>query len=392
LQIFDESIYGGGRCLALLTLPHPATFGQWNSDVDKNQPIFWIWEGMIAQPGITLLTGASMVGKTTLVAMLLDRRRAGGRLLGKRVRPGTTMVITEEDVSLWARRQQRLDFGPHVCFKNPFTRTFRRCRRFVDQLLEMHTTYEFDLVVIDSLAAFLPGGENHAGSLRKVLDEIRLIADCPAGVLLLHHPRRAGGRPGQAARGSGALPALADVILDMRLPQGDPFTRRRHLFAHGRYAETPQNLLIEMNPEATDYAVLAEGAEDAAAFAPALDAVRELAAQSPAPLSRQEILARWPTTSIRPTANTLWRWLTRACDLGILVCHGTGSKLDPFRYQPARAAAAAEGTGVAPFPLPEPALPTSPMPAAAATVMAAEPATPEPPPTPVLVAWRRCRR
>src|SRR4029077_5463293 len=99
---------------------------------------FWIWEGMIAQPGITLLTGASMVGKTTLVAMLLDRRRAGGRLLGKRVRPGPTIVVTEEDVSVWARRQRGLDFGPHVCFKNPVVGSFRRWRRLVDQLLEVH--------------------------------------------------------------------------------------------------------------------------------------------------------------------------------------------------------------------------------------------------------------
>src|SRR5205823_3925221 len=66
----------------------PHTFGHWSSTLDKNERTFWVWEGMVARAGITLLTGASMLGKTTLVAMLLDRRRAGGRLLGRRVWAG----------------------------------------------------------------------------------------------------------------------------------------------------------------------------------------------------------------------------------------------------------------------------------------------------------------
>jgi hypothetical protein len=332
-----------------------STFGWWNSTLEKNQPTYWVWEGMIAETGITLLTGASMVGKTTLVAMLLDRRRAGGQFLGKQVWPGTTVVITEEALALWARRQLRLDFGPHVCFREPDLSSLRRWRRFADELCNVCVARQVDLLVMDSLAAFLPVAENHAASLRKFWYDLRMLAeDCGVGILLLHHPRRAGGRPGQAARGSGALPALSDISLDLRLPRGDPFTRRRHLFGNGRYPETPQRLLIEMNAEATDYAVLAEGTEDAAAFAPALDAVRTLLGQVDAPLTRQEILSRWPTPATCPTANTLWRWLTRACELGILACFGAGTKLDPFRY---RLAAPAGPVKVASASLSDPGLP-----------------------------------
>jgi len=320
---------------------NPDTFGSWNSQITarKDDGVHWIWDGFIPWPGITLLTGASMLGKSTLVGMLLDRRREGGELLGKRVRAGTTVVITEEDDSSWVRRQQGLDFGPNVCFCRPDVSTFGRWRRFFDKLVTLYMKREFDLLVIDSLASFLPAAENHPRSLRKALEELRFHDFCSAGVLLVHHPRRAGGRVGSAARGSTALPALTDILLDMRLPGGDPFTRRRLLYGLGRYPETPQRLLIEMNAEASDYAVLADSAADAA-FAPALDAIRELLGRADTPLTGAEILERWSSELARPTANTLWRWLTRGCETGMLVRHCGGTRVDPFRYALADVAAA----------------------------------------------------
>jgi hypothetical protein len=100
----------------------------------------------------------------------------------------------------------------------------------------------------------------------------------------------------------------------------------------GRYPTTPAELLIEMNAEATDYAIVADRDLDPAAFAPVLDTLRTLLAAEPAPLTRHEILAGWPSPATRPTPNTLWRWLCRACELGVLARHGEGSKTDAFRY------------------------------------------------------------
>ncbi len=252
--------------------------GWWNPVVakGKDRPVDWIWRTLIAEEAITLLSGAAKSGKSTLLAMLLDRRREGGLLLGEPVRPGLTVVVSEEPQSLWARRQQRFDFGPNVYFCHPLGDIPRpgRWRRFIDHLLEIHEEREFDLLVVDTLSSFLPAAENHALSLRKAFSELRLIASLPAGVLVLHHMRRAGGRAGHAARGSDALPALADILLDLHIPGGDPFTRRRRLAGIGRYPETPQRLLVEMNAEATDYAVLADADEDAAAFAGVFETLR----------------------------------------------------------------------------------------------------------------------
>ncbi len=50
------------------------------------------------------------------------------------------------------------------------------------------------------------------------------------------------------------------------------------------------------------------------------------------PHPRHEIPTRWPSPATRPTPNTLWRWLSRACGLGVLVRHGSGSKTEALRY------------------------------------------------------------
>src|SRR5947208_9630971 len=79
----------------------------------------WIWDGVIVEEGVTLLSAPEKTGKTTLLSLLLDRRRAGGRLLGRAVRPGRTILCSEENDSLWALRQPPLDFGPHLEYHRP---------------------------------------------------------------------------------------------------------------------------------------------------------------------------------------------------------------------------------------------------------------------------------
>jgi hypothetical protein len=79
----------------------------------------------------------------------------------------------------------------------------------------------------------------------------------------------------------------------MQIPPGDRFTRRRQFHGVGRYPGPLQHVAAELNPEGTDYLLLADGPPEAA-LAPALETLRQLLSQSPMPLTRQEILARWP--------------------------------------------------------------------------------------------------
>ncbi len=76
------------------------------------QPIPWIWDGLVAQDAIMLLSAPEKTGMTTLPSLLLDRRREGGQLLGRTVRPGRTILCSEENDILWALRQPPLAKAP----------------------------------------------------------------------------------------------------------------------------------------------------------------------------------------------------------------------------------------------------------------------------------------
>ncbi len=292
------------------------------------QPTPWLWDGLVAEDAITLLSAPEKTGKTTLLSLLLDRRREGGQLLGRGVRPGRTILCSEENVSLWALRQPPLDFGPQLEYHRPIggNPTPGRWRRFIDHLLEL-AEGAFDLLVIDTVMSFLPAAQNNPVPLRKALHELRVVSGLPAGVLLLHQTCAARTR----SRARGPLTAFADILIDMQLPTGDRFTRRRHFSGVGRYPGTLQHVAAELNPEGTDYLLLADGPPEAA-LAPALETLKRVLSQSPAPLTRQEILARWPEGEPPPRADSLWRSLMRGCELGILVRTGAGTKVEAFRY------------------------------------------------------------
>src|SRR5262249_27464767 len=158
---------------------------------------------------VTLLSAPEKTGKTTLLSLLLDRRREGGQLLGRAVRAGRTILCSEENDSLWALRQPPLDFGPRLEYHRPLggNPTPRRWRRFIDHLLDLAED-AFDLLVIDTVMSFLPAAQNNPAALRKALNELRGVGDRPAGVLLLHQTCAARSR----TRARGPLAAFADIL------------------------------------------------------------------------------------------------------------------------------------------------------------------------------------
>jgi hypothetical protein len=306
----------------------------WDNEVadDQEPAVGWLWRGFLAPGNVTLLTSLWKAGKTTLVAQLLARRKSGGTLAGLAVKPGKSVIVSEETQLVWAERFKRYDMGGQVCLiSRPFKSIPKpdEWQALVDRLLALHDEHGIDLAIIDPLAPFLRE-ENHARSILETLLPLGALTRRGMAVLLLHHPTKAKQRDGEAARGSGALLGHVDISIEMRRLGGNPLSRRRRLLAFSRHTETTRHLSIELNAEGTDYLVLPGAVE--CGFQAGWPALRLVLANAPQKLTREDILAEWPIQHRKPKTNTLWRWLSRGVELGQLVCEGAGHRSDPLRY------------------------------------------------------------
>src|SRR5262249_20109366 len=156
-------------------------------------------------------------GKTTLLSLLLACRRAGGKLADFAVKEGKTMVISEENIGLWRPRFRKLNFGNNTgIYSQPFGGMNRDevSPQLVEMLAAEHATQRFDLVVIDSLAYSLPpSAENNAPLMLEALGFLERFTRRGIAILLIHHPAKGKTLVGQAARGTGALGGLVDIMV-----------------------------------------------------------------------------------------------------------------------------------------------------------------------------------
>jgi hypothetical protein len=298
----------------------------------------WLWHGYLATGKTTLLTSQWKSGKSTLVSVLLARMGTGGVLAGLPVAAGRVAVISEEGPGVWDERCRRLGIGSHVSFFcQPFKAkpTLEQWLALLEAMLVLRRQEGLDLVVIDTLATFLPdGNENDARAMMSCLLPLRDLKAQGVGVLLVHHPRKGASAPGQAARGSGALPGYVDILMEMGWagrPEDDG-DRRRWVRAFARFQETRRQTVLELNADGSDYTDSGPlPDEKSSACAEVLRLVLEEASER---LTRRQILEQWPEDYAKPDPGTLLRTLQRAVAEGWVQLQGSGPKTDPFQYWP----------------------------------------------------------
>ena len=293
----------------------------------------WIWHGYLARGQITLLTGQWKIGKTALLGCLLARLGAGGPLADREVRPGRAIVLTEEGAGLWMGRCRTFGIGDHTAFAfrplgcRPITEHWKL---LTESVARLHRRQPLDLLVIDPLATLWPcRDENNAAGVMDAMEPLRDLAGHMIAVLLVHHPRkeRAGG--GRESRGSGALAAFVDILIEMHwYARPDAPDRRRRLLAWSRHDATPRQWLVEMTADGTDYV---PGSDDAPGASLAVT-VRRLLESEPN-LTARELLGRWPPDVAPPRPTVLHRHLSQAVERDQIICTGAGHRYEPYRYR-----------------------------------------------------------
>jgi AAA domain len=303
----------------------------------KIEPEFandFLWDGYLAPGEVTLLTAMWKTGKTTLLAGLLGRLRTGGEYCGQALRPGRALVISEESRKLWRKRAEVLDLSAVRFLCRPFQGrpTDEGWDALLEHIAAMHRECRLDLVVIDPLAAFLPGGcESDAKSVMNFLLKLQKLTVLGISVLLKHHPRKGEAPIGSISRGSGALTASIDIVLEMyRVGKLEDNDRRRVLIGLSRHEETLVRLVVEFDPARHEYVKAAEQVVDE--FQGGWPILRVVLEDAWKKLTRQAILKEWPPDFPKPHVGSLWIWLDRAVRDGLVLRDGLGRKNKPFRY------------------------------------------------------------
>ncbi|MBX3049616.1 MAG: AAA family ATPase [Anaerolineales bacterium] len=182
----------------------------------------WCVEGVFARPSLNLLVGPPGSLKTWAALDLAVAVAAGLSWLGRAVTQAPTIFVDEETglSRLWGRIHAVLHgrsagYGLPLHFVS-FGGYDLRQPQDIQHLIQRALTFEAQLIVIDTLAGVLRGGdENSVLSVQPLLYNLRRLAEhCRAAVLLIHHTNRSG-----SFRGSSSISAGVDLMLGVQSPE-----------------------------------------------------------------------------------------------------------------------------------------------------------------------------
>jgi hypothetical protein len=303
-----------------------------SSELKASTGATWLWHGCLSRGGITLLSALWKSGKTTLLAALLKAFQTGGTFCGLDIAPARVLFVTEESEAHWADRRDKLGLEDHIRF---LIRPFKakpaadQWHRFLDYLGALCQQAPTDLIVFDCLANLWPvRDENDASQVQAALMPLHQVSE-QAGLFLVHHNRKGDGEEATACRGSGALTAFVDTILELRrFNVKDRADRKRILTGYGRYDETPEELVIELTEEGT---YVGHGTRHQVNVKDLTNTIALLLPNEPPGDTIEVIVDKWPEDS-KPGRQKLLESLRAGADRGDWRREGEGRRGSPFTF------------------------------------------------------------
>jgi hypothetical protein len=291
----------------------------------------WLWRGLIEAEGVTLFSALWKAGKTTLLAHLLKWFGQGGAFLGRAVLPAKVICVTEEGQARWAKRRDAIGLGDWIRFRvQPFAYKpdWDTWFAFLADLAKEVACEKAGLVVFDTLDKLWPVvKENDAGEVTAALMPLRKLG---AASLLSHHLTKADGKEAKGSRGSGALTAFVDTIVEMRrFNPDDQLCRRRVLKGWGRDEEVPPELVVELSADGKSYTTHGDRGQAQAELLRLV--ILGLLEASPEGLTQEQVREAWPSDPA-PRSKTLRDALNAGVKSGRWGRSGKGSKGSPYVY------------------------------------------------------------
>lgn len=301
------------------------------SELGDYEPISWFWEGFVAPKRKTIFVGHPKAGKTTLMSHLV-RGLSGARCsIGPPVLPCKTLIITEEHEDLWKRRRDDMHINGDQVYLISGQRTPNY--EYWNALLEIAGKFMLskgiETLMIDTLSNVWPVmDENDAAQTGRGLDPLTDLANMGLAVVCVHHAPKQKQSAVISARGSTAITAFFDIVINMRTAGRGTHTTRRSLKGWGRDLETPETLIL-------DYKGVEEGYEVSSGEGDMDDEMMDL--------DMEQVIKAIPTDGdgadmkticgkVKMAHTTIKPLLARAIDLQRVHRDGTGLKGNPYHY------------------------------------------------------------
>ena len=243
LRGLSVDLVGGTQAVVTRGAVRPLASTWYDSTIDM-QPPRWLVKGLFTAEGLGLLFGESGAGKSFLAVHLALRVAYGLPFFGRRVRPGGVSYFAAEggpgikarfyaaekamgpEIEAENRRRGAAGQSPlrpakiEIVHEAPNLSKTGEPERMVLTLAqakaEMATAGEpLSLAILDTWHAAMGGGEeNAAEDVGEALKTLR-PASGDMQVLVVHHPGKIAER---GPRGSNALPAAADTVVELTVP------------------------------------------------------------------------------------------------------------------------------------------------------------------------------
>ncbi len=225
----------------------------------------WLWENYLPKVGIAGLTGASDIGKSTILRQLaIEIIRRGNEFLGAglNTRTGNVVYVCTEDGQvgtklIMSKLLKAYDLTEEQCNNLIFLFEVEDLHKELNQKLKGP---HVDLIVIDNWGDILDGSPSDFMTVRKNLKALKTIAEkYQCCVLLLHHSVKNSEKSApdkNKLNGSQAIEAKMRSLIELR--QGDFMDERLLTILKGNYVSADkknESLVLKFDKETLSFSL-----------------------------------------------------------------------------------------------------------------------------------------
>jgi hypothetical protein len=294
------------------------------------ETVDWLVEELVAVGALTEITAPIKTGKTEFLMRAVRAILDGAPFLSRATQRTRIVYCTEQPPASLRSALARADLlAADDLVLLPWSSTagtdwpaivaaaVKECQRRGARLL-----------VIDTLSRFasLRGtSENDAGAADEAMAPLQQAASTHGlAIVVARHERKGGGPVEEAGRGSSAFGGAADILLNLRRPEGNQRRTVRLLRGLSRFDSVPDELMIEL----TDEGYVALGDKTALVAAATRAALLErLPADADAGLTLDEL-----RDIVDAPRSTVQRELATLVGQGTAARTGKGRSGSPFRF------------------------------------------------------------